>query len=278
MSAETGHAEDRVAGLLTGVRVTVIGGEGFVGSAFDRAFRRAGAAELITVTRSNYRQLSGHNSDIVVECACNSKKFLAAENPLLDFDLSVSHRLRTLIDFPATLQVHISSVDVYANLESPERTLEDGGPVGGAVSTYGFHKRLAEDVVRHYAPEWLIFRLAGMVGAGLRKNPVFDILHDRPIFIHPESQYQYMNTDDVAESAIWFIANGYRREIINVCGDGLISPRAIAAMAGKPLRVSEEAQVSEPRIVNINIEKFKKCTSVPSTRDSVAHFLRGEPS
>ena len=52
---------------------------------------------------------------MVIEAACNAKKFLADDDPFSEFDLSVTHRLRTLRDFPTALHVHLSSVDVYAD-------------------------------------------------------------------------------------------------------------------------------------------------------------------
>src|SRR5581483_9818808 len=105
------------------MRVTLIGAEGFVGSAFARNLPRRGV-ELITVSRSTYAEHVGSPSDVVIEAACNSLKFLAENRPFDEFDLSVSHRLRTLRDFPAGLHVHISSVDVYNDLSSPATTRE----------------------------------------------------------------------------------------------------------------------------------------------------------
>src|SRR5262249_25120759 len=141
-------------------------------------------------------------SYVVIESACNSKKFLAEERPFAEFDHSVTHRLRTLRDFPARLHVHISSVDVYDDLSSPATTGESAAAGPENPSHYGFHKFLAEELVRHHAATWLIARLAGMVGPGLRKNPVFDLSRGQPLRIHPDSQYQFMHTDDVA-ACIW---------------------------------------------------------------------------
>ena len=49
-----------------------------------------------------------------------------------------------------------------------------------------------------------VLRLAGMVGPGLRKNPVYDILQGEPLRIHPESQYQFLHAEDAAHS--WDLA------------------------------------------------------------------------
>jgi nucleoside-diphosphate-sugar epimerase len=257
--------------------VTVIGADGFVGSAFVRHLSGVSGLQLRTVTRASYSAQRGSPSDVTIDCASNSRKYLAEQKPREDFDLSVTHRLRTLEDFPAAIQLHISSVDVYSDLGSPDTTREDS-PVGGADSSrYGFHKWMAEQLVRKYARGWLIVRLAGMVGPGLRKNPVFDVLHGQPLRIHPDSQYQFLHTDVVA-SAIWrLLEAGRKQEVFNVCGLGLISPRQIAAHAGRALNLSQLAAEAEPRVVNASVDKVQSVLTdaLESTSETVRRFVQG---
>ena len=254
------------------IKVTVIGAEGFVGSAFVRYLKNA-KVELRQVTRKNYSELTGIESDVVIEAACNSKKFLADKDPLQDFELSVTHRLKTLQDFPAKFHLHISSVDVYSDLQSPETTKEDSEINLKMGSHYGFNKLIAEQLVQYHANNWLILRLAGMIGEGLRKNPIFDILNGGQIFIHPDSQYQFMPTDEVARIAWSLFENNVKGEIFNLCGDGLISPYKIAEIAGLELLQSDESKNSAPRIVNISNKKIKGYTELPETEKSVAEFI-----
>jgi nucleoside-diphosphate-sugar epimerase len=257
------------------MRVTLIGAEGFVGSAFARDLGRRDV-ELIPVTRSTYAQRAGTRSDVVIEAACNSRKFLAEDRPFDEFDLSVTHRLRTLHDFPARLHIHISSVDVYDDLTSPATTHEGAAAGPGNASHYGFHKLLAEQLVRHHAKTWLIARLAGMVGPGLKKNPVFDLLHGNPLRIHPDSQYQFMHTDDVAACVWTLVELGIGNEIFNICGAGLISPGRIAHMIGSALDPSQLGPGAEPRIVDINTSKIEAILRMPSTEATVADFIEAK--
>ena len=260
------------------MRIIVVGAQGFVGSAFVRQFAARGH-EVVEVTRSNYDACIGLRSDIVVEAACNSRKFWAEEHPLDEFDSSVAHRIRTLRDFPTELHVHLSSVDVYDDLSSPASTHEDTDSVGRA-SNYGFHKLLAEQIVQRYASRWLILRLAGMLGPGLKKNPVYDILHNAPLRIHPASQYQFMETDAVASIATLLIEGNVVGQIVNVCGSGLISPREIAAMVGLPLNTDQIPPDAAPRIVDISLKKIGKFAQMPATQESVRRFVdqyRAEP-
>jgi len=255
------------------MRVTLIGANGFVGSAFARMLTTLPDLELVAVTRQNYNRFAGTQSDLVVEAACNSRKYLADEQPQAEFDASVAHRLRTLLDFPALCHLHISSADVYSDLASLDATREDTAPDPAKTSRYGLHKLLAEQLVRHYADKWLIVRLAGMVGPGMKKNPVFDILHQQPLRIHPDSKYQFIQTDAVARIAWGLVQSGAWGEIFNVCGQGLISPREIAEMAGRPLKLGALNEQSQPRIVNINVTRISKKTPMPATRETIRQFL-----
>lgn len=256
------------------MRITLIGANGFVGTGLRLFLASQKGVELLAVTRQNYDVSKGTKADIMIDSSGNSKKFLSDQQPLLDLDLSVVQRLRTLQDFPATLHVHISSVDVYANLASPETTAETTGIDVARCSNYGLHKILAEQIVEHYAPNWLVLRLAGMVGPALRKNPVFDILNGQPLRIHPDSEYQFMHTSEVARILWELVHSGQRNQIFNVCGDGLVSPRQIAAFCNKHLDLSLLPEGATARVVDVNIEKLKRFTRVQASAEVVERFAR----
>jgi len=263
-------------GLAVGkmMKVAVIGAKGFVGSAFTRLLRGKEGYDLFEITRDNYEKYKGYY-DIVVYAASNSRKYIADENPLEDFEMSVLNRMKAILDYRAGLQIHISSVDVYEELDDPEKTTEEHHIDVSRNSNYGFHKYVEEQFIQHYSKKWLIFRLAGMVGPGLKKNPVYDILNDRPIRIHPESRYQYIDTDSVARIVWEIFERGFVNEIYNVCGDGLISPLEIAKIAGKSINLELVSVDMKPRIVDVCIEKIKRVCEVPMTYDVIKKFVLG---
>jgi nucleoside-diphosphate-sugar epimerase len=254
-------------------RVILVGANGFVGSAFARLLQSRPDVELICVTRENFYSLAAMRADVVIEAAANSKKFLAEENPAGEFETSVAHCLRSLLKFSGDIRVHISSVDVYSELSSVEATRENAAIDLNKISHYGFHKRLAEQLVQHYAGRWLILRLAGMVGPNIRKNPVFDILNGLPLRIHPDSRYQYMLTDDVARIAWDLVENNLSGEVYNICGNGLITMHEIAQLAGSKLNLAELPSADVPRIVEANNQKIQRLFSVPNTTDTVRNFI-----
>ncbi|MDX6767761.1 MAG: NAD(P)-dependent oxidoreductase [Candidatus Methylacidiphilales bacterium] len=254
------------------MKIILIGANGFVGSAFHRLLA-SGAHELIPVTRANYAAHVGTPADLVIEAACNSKKFFAEEKPFEEFDTSVGHRLRTLRDFPAAFHLHVSSVDVYADLTSPSTTRESTVIPAEQTSYYGLHKWMAEELVRKYAKGWLIVRLAGMVGPGLRKNPVYDILHGLPLRIHPDSRYQFLSTEDAARLSWTLFEKGAAGEVVNICGQGTVTPRRVAEMAGRTMDLSALPPDAKPRIVDVSVDKLLGILPVPRSVDTVAEFI-----
>jgi nucleoside-diphosphate-sugar epimerase len=250
--------------------IFVVGGRGFVGSAFGRVLSEQGRP-WVAIQRENYRQFVGQSCEMLINANGNSRKYLATQAPLEDFDASVRSVRSTLEDFHPSAYVLLSSCDVYPDCSSPARTSEESRVDVSGQSPYAFHKYLAELCVRHRVDRWLVVRLGGMVGPGLRKNPVHDILAGGPLWLHPDSELQFMHTDAVASTVLRLADHGHWNEVFNVCGRGLVSLRQIMAMAGRgELAVSEGS--SRVRY-DVSIEKLSGLVEVPSTRETVARFV-----
>lgn len=252
------------------MKVIVIGANGFVGSAFVRLFKGIPDVKLVAVTRETFEGLK-QSGDVVINASCNPRKYLADEQPLQDIDATVKQTLKVLLNYPAGVFIQISTVDVYGHISSPETTREDCTADVRSECRYGFHKLIAEQLVKYYAPRWLVLRSAGMVGPGLKKGPVFDILNGEPLRIHPTSEYQFLSTDDIARIAWELFCRGFKQEIFNVCGDGRISMHEIADMAG--VFLGSEQPPLPVRVVNVNTDKLWSVLSVPSTMGVVKKFV-----
>jgi nucleoside-diphosphate-sugar epimerase len=177
----------------------------------------------------------------------------------------------TLSEFKFRKYVYISSVEVYGDHEDQDRNAEEVEPDENLTCNYGFNKHLAEKLVKRYTKSSLIFRLGRMVGPGLKKNIVYDIVHTGKTFVSPLSKYQFIDTPSVAKIMDDVLGQGIENETFNLCGDGQVSGEEIADMAGKQL---DMALYEQPReAYNINISKVCRFVTVPQSRDSVRKYV-----
>jgi len=249
--------------------IFILGGNGFVGSALARYCRRRELAHEV-ITRENYAAFVGRSCDVLVNANGNSRKFLAAQQPLEEFDASVRSVRASLVNFPAGHYVHLSSCDVYPDCSSPEATQEEQSPDVSRQSPYGFHKYLAEQCVRHQAPRWLVLRMGGFVGPGMKKNPIFDILQGGPLWLDPASRLQFLHTDALAEIVFQLIQQQVHGQVLNACGAGLIELREVLEAAGGAVAV----RPGSPTVrYDVSIRRLQAYVSVPSTRPTVLEFV-----
>jgi nucleoside-diphosphate-sugar epimerase len=254
------------------MNVFVLGGEGFVGSAFVRAASKR--HQVAAITRRTYQQFRGKACDLFINANGNSKKFLADRDPAAEFDASVASVLRSLLDFPAKQYVYLSTIDIYPHVDGPRRNRETAEIDPAKLSRYGLHKYLAEQLVRKYANRWLICRLGGMVGQDMWKNSIYDILHDQPLRVNADSEYQFMNTDDVAKIVLKLAGRRLENEVFNVCGAGCIRLAEVARLAGKPeLKYAGDQPRTER--YEVSVAKLEAQFTVPKTAETVRDFLRG---
>lgn len=147
----------------------LIGYTGFVGTtlqkqaAFDALYRSTNIAEI------------ENNEFATVVCAgAPAQKWLANKNPPEDLE-KINGLIGHLRKVRAKTFILISTVDVF---KSPVAVDENSPVVEDGLHAYGLHRRLLEKFVAENFPHYLIVRLPGLVGPGLRKNIIFDFLND----------------------------------------------------------------------------------------------------
>jgi nucleoside-diphosphate-sugar epimerase len=249
--------------------IFILGSKGFVGSAFLEACKGRGIPHR-GIDVDNYEESRGLACDVLINADGNSKKYIAEEDPPLDFELSVSSVVRSLFDFAFGKYVYISSVAVYNDHADPGNNREEVHLDTRAQSNYGFHKYLAEQLVTKYCGDWLILRLGGMVGRRMSNGPAFDILHGAPLRISPASRFQFINTNEVARVALTMLDEGRSGEIFNVCGRGTVALREIQELAG---RVEENELPAETW--NVNTEKAHGLFGLPASDETIREFISG---
>jgi dTDP-4-dehydrorhamnose reductase len=120
-----------------------------------------------------------------------AQKWLANREPYEDY-----RKIEGLIEHLKNVQcdkfVLISTVDV---LKDPVGVDEDTPINEAGLHPYGLHRRLLEKFVESYFTNCLIVRLPGLVGPGLRKNVIFDLLNNNNLHaIDSRSIFQFYPT------------------------------------------------------------------------------------
>lgn len=254
------------------MRIFVVGGGGFVGSAYIRLFDRL-RIQCASINRANYAEHVGRSCDVLINANGNSRKYLAVRDPKTEFDATVRTVVHTLEDFRAGTYVFLSTGDVYANQERPQITREELAPDPRRMSRYGLHKFIAEFFVKALHPEWLIMRMGGFVGPGLRKNAIFDMLNDKPVWLDLNSELQFISTDRAAE-IVWTLVNkGIRNDTVNLAAKGVMRLGDIYQRLGSKSTLD---LVAKKVRFEISTEKLERLygKELPKTADEVGAFLK----
>lgn len=254
---------------LSGLRVAVLGGNGFIGSALVQRFEAAGS-RVTPIGSRDYELNIGSSWDLVVNANGNAKRYLAERDPLWDLDASVGSVERALRDLQCDLYVQISTVDVYDDVSSLDRTREDSLIHTSRLSIYGFHKWLAERVVERFARRALILRVASVVGPHMTKGPLFDVLAEGgQLFMSPRSVLAFVDVGFVARVVAQLVERGIENEIVNVAPSAGIELAAAATLLGRSLPPLAPSADDKTYLYRVNHSKLARIMSVPSSTEAV---------
>jgi nucleoside-diphosphate-sugar epimerase len=188
----------------------LIGYTGFVGGNLRQQFE---FDDLYN--SSNIEQITGQSYDVIVCAGAPGVKWKANKEPDKDW-ASIQRLMSNLTKTRADHIILISTVDVYP---SPGDVDEDT-PIDESVGhAYGRHRLLLEKFVQERF-EATIIRLPGLFGNGLKKNVIYDFLHNNALdLVCPGSVYQFYNLNRLwADIAT---ANRNRVQLINFATEGL---------------------------------------------------------
>lgn len=177
-----GRPVTALADALAGGRSALIGYTGFVGANIDAQASFTDRFRSLDIDR-----MRGAQYDVIVCAGAPGVKWKANHDPATD-----QQAIQRLTDVLATVRaeraVLISTVDVY-----PEpRDVNEGTAIASdAGRPYGQH-RLALERFFGARFDTLSIRLPGLFGPGLKKNVIFDFLHNNDVAqINPESVFQF---------------------------------------------------------------------------------------
>jgi nucleoside-diphosphate-sugar epimerase len=149
-------------------RYALVGHTGFVGSnlltqcPFEACYNS-----------TNVESIAGESFDLVVCAAARAEKWIANQDPVAD-RAGIDRLLAALSRMTTTHLVVISTVDVFA---APANVDETAAVPEVGVHAYGANRRYLETALASRF-ETTILRLPGLYGHGLKKNIIYDFLHD----------------------------------------------------------------------------------------------------
>ena len=172
------------------MKIAILGANGFVGSNVALYLQQY-YPNINTITRENYTSYKGNHYDYFINCNGNSKKYWANENPIEDFEASVTSVYKTFFDFSIYHYIYMSSLDIYYSFP------------------YGFHKRIAEDIIQNRTLDRLFLRCGSIIGPHMKKGVLYDILHDKPLYVTEDSKFQFISVFDIARCIYDYIQGKY---------------------------------------------------------------------
>lgn len=148
----------------------LIGWTGFVGL---ELLKRIEDCDLYN--SSNISSLASKSYRCIYFAGLPAEKWKINQAPEAD-EANLRNILRVLDTVTADRFVLISTVDV---LDATVAQAEDG--TVWATHPYGVHRRQMEEYVERRYADHLILRLPGLFGRGLKKNVLYDLLHDNQV-------------------------------------------------------------------------------------------------
>lgn len=173
------------------MKQALIGHTGFVGG---NLFTKGSYDSLYRST--DIGTISGRTFDHIVCAGVQAMKWWANLHPEEDM-AGIERLLSPLAEVNAERFTLISTIDVYP---APRGVDEDSLIERGGHHAYGLHRLIVEDRIRGMFPRALIVRLPGLFGPGLKKNVIYDLMHDNNLDkVHPGGVFQYYDLRRLAD-------------------------------------------------------------------------------
>jgi nucleoside-diphosphate-sugar epimerase len=180
-------------------KIALIGYTGFVGSTI---LSQIGEEDVDLYRSTNIDSIRNKSYDTVICAGAPGQKWLANQKPVEDaVNLSLMSHNIAKVDYKR--MALISTVDVYGYpVGVDENSTIDPGMYPG--NHYGNNRFHLENILRNDAVSknaaYLILRLPGLVGKGLRKNALVDLANNRTEMlekINPNSEFQFYDVGNL---------------------------------------------------------------------------------
>lgn len=208
----------------------LVGHTGLVGQTLSRLISFDAA-----YNSENSFEMAGKHFSTVFFCAARAEKWKANAKP--DEDLEHIQKLIQLLhSFTANRIVLISTVDVF----SVPISVDEKSPLvtTGIAEPYGANRLKLEEAVNALNCSKTIIRLPALFGKGLKKNAIFDLIHDNQVNrINPNNCFQFFNLANIQKDVSKVIE-------LNIPAINIIS---------EPIRIGDIAKKIFDRDIEYNV-------------------------
>jgi len=249
----------------------IIGGKGLAGSAIVNLLKNK-KEEYEIIQKENKNDFFDKSCDVLIFANGNPLKYKANLDPFFDFHASVASVAEYVHKINFRLFVLLSTVNVYDKKNSEETTSENSVIDQTRLDTYGYHKLLAENYVKKNCKNYLIFRLPGLVGNNLLKNPAYDFIHkEKKVMISADSRLNFINTNKVAETILKIIQLKIQNEVFNLASSNSIQIKEIKKIIGYDTEYTPD---SNKYIQNyeINVKKIQKYNNMTTSEEAIKEY------
>ncbi|HEX7964064.1 MAG TPA: NAD-dependent epimerase/dehydratase family protein [Candidatus Saccharimonadales bacterium] len=176
----------------------------------------------------NIADIEGKEYDLVVSAANRADMWRINQEGEADL-AEINEYIEHIKKVKAKKFVLISTVGVY---KSPNGADEDTPIDTDGLPPYGQNRYHLEQFVREHF-DALIVRLPGLFGQGLKKNVIFDLLHDNMTDkIHSEGMYQYYNLANIWKDIQAALDNNL--QLVNLAAEPVRTANIAAYCFGMP--------------------------------------------
>lgn len=160
---------------------TLIGYTGFVGSNL-----MSQATVDATFNSKNIEESAGLTTDLLVVSGAPAVKWWANQNGEADGE-NIQKLIASVTQIKAKKVVLISTIDVYETTAGQDENQEPA-----PVQPYGLHRLQLERALQAHFSDVTVIRLPGLFGQGLKKNVIYDLMHDNQVqVINRASVFQW---------------------------------------------------------------------------------------
>lgn len=173
--------------------------------------------------------------------AARAEKWRINQNPSQDKE-HIDELKNILGNLRAKKLILISTVDVFI---APYEVTESSRLIKKGLHPYGLHRAELEEFVQDNFEQHYILRLPGLFGPGLKKNVIYDLMHDNNVSeINPDGSLQYYGVENLGKDIRVAINNGL--QLVHLTSEPISSSKIAEIVFNQSLS-SVKPGLSAPR-------------------------------